>query len=97
MIVNFGGERVEVSKATPADFGDHHAAQFDAMTYADRSLRFIDPDWRCAYLGKGEEKAVFCVCDHRRRLFVVEVIDERTYLNGRFVGGAELAPFRTRE
>ena len=58
------------------------------MTYADRSLRFTDPDWRCEYLGKGEEKAAFLVCDHRRRLFVVEVIDERTYLNGRFVGGA---------
>ena len=88
MIVSFGGERIEASKAVLADFTEHHARQFDAMTYADRSLRFTDPDWRCEYLGKGEEKAAFLVCDHRRRLFVVEVIDERTYLNGRFVGGA---------
>ncbi|GAA2371250.1 hypothetical protein [Dactylosporangium salmoneum] len=88
MIVSFGGERIEVSKATQADFTEHHARQLDAMTYADRSLRFTDPAWRCGYLGKGEEKAAFCVCDHRRRIFVLEVIDERTYLNGRFVGGA---------
>jgi hypothetical protein len=43
--------------------------------------------WKCLYLGAGEEKAVFCVCDHEHQIFAVEVIDERHYLNGRFVGG----------
>ena len=87
MLVSFGGEPIEVSPAVPADFTEHHTLQLDAMTYADRSLRFPDPAWRSSYLGKGEEKACFCVCDHRGRVFVLEVIDERTYLNGRFVGG----------
>lgn len=87
MIVNMGGDLVEVSKAVAADFTDWHDEQFAAMKYADRLLHFPDPRWRCAYLGKGEEKAAFCVCDHRQRVFVVEVIDERTYLNGRFVTG----------
>jgi hypothetical protein len=96
MIVTFGSERIEVSKAAAADFTEHHTRQFDTMTYADRSLRFTDPAWRCGYLGKGEEKAAFCVCDHRRRIFVLELIDELTYLNGRFVGGAYFLQRRVR-
>ncbi|MEV0132991.1 hypothetical protein AB0H83_31575 [Dactylosporangium sp. NPDC050688] len=87
MIVDVGGAVIEVSKAVAADFTDWHDQQFAAVTFADRLLHFPDPRWRCAYLGKGEEKAVFCVCDHRQRVFVIEVIDERTYLNGRFVTG----------
>jgi hypothetical protein len=87
VIVDIGGAPVEVSKAVAADFTDWHEQQFAAMTYADRLLHFPDPRWRCLYLGKGEEKAAFCVCDHRQRVFVVEAIDERTYLNGRFVTG----------
>jgi hypothetical protein len=54
-----------------------------------QSGRLILPDARRAtqFLGAGEEKAVFCVRDPAHRLFAVEVLDERTYLNGRFVGG----------
>src|SRR5262249_54752722 len=40
------------------------------------------------FLGAGEEKAVFCLCDTEQRVFALEILDERTYLNGRFVGGA---------
>ena len=87
VIVDVGGAALEVSKAGAADFTDWHDQQFAAMTFADGRLHFPDPRWRCGYLGKGEEKASFCVCDHRQRIFVVEVIDERTYLNGRFVTG----------
>ncbi|GAA3215996.1 hypothetical protein ACFO1B_14965 [Dactylosporangium siamense] len=87
MLIDMGGTLVEVSKAVAADFTPWHEEQLAAMTYADRLLHFPDPRWRCAYLGKGEEKAAFRVCDHRQRVFVVEVIDERTYLNGRFVTG----------
>jgi hypothetical protein len=85
--LHVGGALVEVSKAVAADFTTWHDQQFAAMTYADQILHFPDPRWRCAYLGKGEEKASFCVCDHQQRVFVVEAIDERTYLNGRFVTG----------
>jgi hypothetical protein len=38
MIVSFSGERIEASKAVATDFTDHHARQFDTMTYADRSM-----------------------------------------------------------
>ena len=65
-----------------------HAAQIRQAVYDGRLLRFPDPAWRCAYLGAGEEKACFGVRDADGRMFVLEVIDERTYLNGRFVGGA---------
>jgi hypothetical protein len=87
VIITLDGAPVEVSKAAAADFTTEHDEQLAAMTYADRSLHFPDPRWRCLYLGKGEEKAAFCVADHHRRVFVVEAIDERTYLNGRFVTG----------
>jgi hypothetical protein len=94
VIVTMGGATVEVTKAVAADFTPWHEQQIAAMTYADRSLHFPDPRWRCGYLGKGEEKASFCVCDHEQRVFVIEVIDERTYLNGRFVTGTYFAERR---
>lgn len=37
-------------------------------------LTFHDPRWRVTYLGRGEEKAVFCVCDHAQRVFAVELM-----------------------
>jgi hypothetical protein len=64
MIINAGGDVVEVSKAVAVDFTAWRDRQFAAMTFADGLLRFPDSRWRCMYLGKGEEKAAFCVCDH---------------------------------
>jgi hypothetical protein len=87
VIVDMGGSVVELFKAGAADFTEWHDHQFAEMRFADRLLHFPDPRWRCVYLGKGEEKAAFCVSDHQQRVFVVEVIDERTYLNGRFATG----------
>jgi hypothetical protein len=57
------------------------------MRYEHGTLIFSDPRWQCNYLGAGEEKAVYCVRDHEQHVFAIELIDERHYLNGRFVGG----------
>lgn len=73
--------------AVAADFTDLHREQLDGVRFAQGRRLFPDPRWLCSYLGKGEEKAAYLVCDHRRRVFVLEVIDENGYLNGRFVGG----------
>ncbi|GAA1418220.1 hypothetical protein ACFQZ4_13285 [Catellatospora coxensis] len=86
MLVDFGGERLEVTAA--GGLTASHAAQIRQAVYDGRLLRFPDPSWRCAYLSAGEEKACFGIRDADGRMFVLEVIDERTYLNGRFVGGA---------
>ncbi len=55
--------------------------------YHEGYLSLPDRGWSTALLGAGEEKAVFVVCDNENRVFALEVIDQRTYLNGRFVGG----------
>lgn len=92
MLVDFGGERLAVVAATALDAD--HAATIRAAGYDGRVLRFPDPAWRCVYLGAGEEKACFGVREGAGRMFVLEVLDERTYLNGRFVGGAYFGDFR---
>jgi hypothetical protein len=94
VIVRFGDELVEAEKAALEDFGPWHAEQLAHATYADRRIAFPDPRWRAELLGRGEEKAAFCVCDHAGRLFVLEVIDERSYLNGRFVTGTYFGTHR---
>jgi hypothetical protein len=76
-----------VSKIRADEFTPLHHEILAQMHYHDFMLWFPDDRWRCRYLGAGEEKAVFCVCDHENRVFAIEVIDERHYLNGRFVGG----------
>ncbi|GAA1653935.1 hypothetical protein [Catellatospora bangladeshensis] len=92
MLVDFGGERLAVTPAVALD-GDH-GATIRAAVYDGRLLRFPDPEWRCVYLGAGEEKACFGVRDGAGRMFVLEVLDERTYLNGRFVGGTYFGDHR---
>ncbi|MEU8073857.1 hypothetical protein AB0B31_00300 [Catellatospora citrea] len=92
VLVDFDGERLDVAAA--AGLTASHAEQIRQAVYDGRLLRFPDPAWRCAYLGAGEEKACFGVRDADGRMFVLEVIDERTYLNGRFVGGAYFGDHR---
>jgi hypothetical protein len=87
MIMRFGDRLVDVVKARPEDFTDIHEAVLASARYADGALTVDDPRWHVALLGRGEEKAAFCLCDHDGRVFVLEVIDERSYLNGRFVTG----------
>ncbi|HEX2906977.1 MAG TPA: hypothetical protein VHO69_08965, partial [Phototrophicaceae bacterium] len=38
-------------------------------------------------MGAGEEKAVYGLCDPDNHIFALEIINERTYLNGRLIGG----------
>ncbi|MEU7819499.1 hypothetical protein [Catellatospora sp. NPDC049133] len=92
VLVDFDGELLEVVAA--GGLAASHTEQIRQAVYDGRLLRFPDPAWRCAYLGAGEEKACFGVRDGDGRMFVLEVIDERTYLNGRFVGGVYFGDHR---
>jgi hypothetical protein len=85
--LRFGDQILAVSKIHESDFTAAHHETLSELKYDQRALHFPDPRWCALYLGAGEEKAVFCVCDQDRRVFAVEMIDERHYLNGRFVGG----------
>ncbi|HEX6686644.1 MAG TPA: hypothetical protein VF062_27980 [Candidatus Limnocylindrales bacterium] len=87
MKLRFGDTVVDALPAAAADFGPHHDEQLRAARFAAGELSFPDRRWLCRYLGKGEEKAAYVVCDHNRRVFAVELIDENGYLNGRFAGG----------
>jgi hypothetical protein len=83
----FENQRNFVRKIQSQEFTSAHHDCLSQMQYSNFQLVFPDPRWQSTYLGAGEEKAVFCVCDHLDRVFAVELIDERHYLNGRFVGG----------
>jgi hypothetical protein len=77
----------EVDKITRNDFTPRHREIMEQAQFHDGNISLPDQQWRSILLGAGEEKAVFCICDHNTKVFAVEAIDERTYLNGRFVGG----------
>lgn len=85
--LKFGNQVLQVNKIRGPDFTPAHHEVLSTLQYEPGKLLFSDPHWHSLYLGAGEEKAVFCVCDHNRRIFAVELIDEHAYLNGRFVGG----------
>jgi hypothetical protein len=87
VILRIGGELVDPRPASRTDFTAVHDEQLGGVRHVDGRLVFTDPRWRSEYLGRGEEKAVFCVCDHNDVVFALELIDERSYLNGRFVTG----------
>jgi hypothetical protein len=85
--LKFGSQVLQVTKIQAQDFTPEHHDVLASLEYEPGKLLFSDLRWHSLYLGAGEEKAVFCVCDHHQRVFSLELIDERTYLNGRFVGG----------
>lgn len=85
--LRFGPHIVPVTKIREQDFTPFHHEILSQMRYEADTLLFSDERWHARYLGRGEEKAVFCVCDHEQRVFAVELIDERHYLNGRFATG----------
>ncbi|MDP4090930.1 MAG: hypothetical protein Q8930_16905, partial [Bacillota bacterium] len=82
-----GEELRVVEKIRKEDFTSYHHEVISDMNFSNGNLIFKDPDWESFLLGSGEEKAVFRVCDHNNKVFAIEVIDERHYLNGRFVNG----------
>ena len=85
--LRFGDTIREADKITRGDFTRRHREIMEQARLIDRNINFCDEQWSSTLLGAGEEKAVFCVCDPNSKVFAVEAIDERTYLNGRFVGG----------
>lgn len=85
--LRLGSEIRSVTKIHAEDFTSDHRDVLLQAVLQSGNLLLPDSRWASQFLGAGEEKAVFCVCDHNNRVFAVEVLDERTYLNGRFVGG----------
>lgn len=83
----FGNEIKTVQKITVDEFSSFHREMVAQVAYENYAISFPDERWKSVFLGNGEEKAVFCVCDHENRVFALEMIDQRTYLDGRFVGG----------
>ncbi len=85
--LKFGTNTYTVSKIERKSFTSLHHEILDSLTYAGGKLIFTDDRWKSAYLGAGEEKAVYCVCDHEQQVFALEIINENTYLNGRLIDG----------
>ena len=85
--LRFGDEVKTVNKIKQDEFTPLHRETLAQVQYEHQNLVFADERWWSIYLGAGEEKAVYCICDHNDRVFALEAIDERHYLNGRFVGG----------
>src|SRR5687767_8195349 len=85
--LQFENEVSIVSKIEKATFTSLHHDILDSLQYADGQLNFADERWKSIYLGAGEEKAVYCICDHEQHVFALEVINENSYLNGRLIDG----------
>lgn len=85
--LKFGNEIKLVSKITRDEFTSFHRNIIANVRYENRNLVFPQTQWTSIFLGNGEEKAVFCVCDEKNRVFALEVIDQRSYLDGRLVDG----------
>ncbi len=85
--LKIGNDIKIVAKIGTKEFTSTHREIISRVEYKDGYLLFPDDRWKSAYLGAGEEKAVFAVCDSNDKVFALEVIDQRTYQDGRFVGG----------
>ncbi|GAA1803406.1 hypothetical protein GCM10009682_26570 [Luedemannella flava] len=94
MWVAFGDAVVRAEKITRDQFSPEHRNQVMRLGADGDALLFPDPRWRSVFLGAGEEKAAHLVRDHDARVFVVELIDERSYLNGRLADGVYFATLR---
>jgi hypothetical protein len=85
--LNVESEIIEVRKIQKEEFSDIHKSIISQIEFIDGKLILPDEQWKSIYLGSGEEKAVFGIIDNLSRMFALELIDEKHYLNGRFVGG----------
>lgn len=85
--LKFGNEIKLVSKISKNEFTQSHIDYICNMKLDKRSLIFPNNKWKSVLLGSGEEKAVYCVCDHNDKVFALELIDENHYLNGRLING----------
>lgn len=87
MTLQFNNKIKNVCKIQYHEFTPYHYEVIKSMEYSNKQLFFSDDRWTSAFLGAGEEKAVFCVCDHNDKVFAIELIDEKHYLNGRLING----------
>jgi len=85
--LKIGNDVKIVRKIDMGEFSNTHREVISQAEYKDGQLSFPHSGWSASFLGAGEEKAVFVISDNDNRIFALEVIDQRTYLNGRFVGG----------
>jgi hypothetical protein len=76
-----------VEKIKRSEFTPYHHEIIGSLQYEDKKLIFQDKTWSSILLGAGEEKAVYCICDHNNKVFALEIIDEKHYLNGRLING----------
>lgn len=77
-----------VEKIQVQEFSHQHREVLQTLRYAQGKLQLSEPTWSASFVGAGEEKAVFCLCDQNNRVFALEAIDERYYQNGRLADGA---------
>jgi hypothetical protein len=76
-----------VEKIKQENFTPYHHEVIGNLQYESKKLFFKDKAWSSILLGAGEEKAVYCICDHNNKVFALEIIDEKHYLNGRLING----------
>ena len=83
-----GGDKIMKHEVTP-----QHIEMIKNITFSDGKLHFPENSslWMSGFLGHGEEKAVYVVRDRQSRIFALEIIDEKHYLNGRLVDGEYFA------
>jgi hypothetical protein len=84
----WGSQVLEATKLSLAEFDEgHRQALFTARFNANRELIFGVPGWKSAWVGAGEEKAVFLVIDAQNRAFALEILAKASYLDGRLTEG----------
>lgn len=85
---SWGNQVFETTKLSLAEFDEEHRqALLTARFNSKRELVFGVPGWRSAWVGAGEEKAVFLVIDAQNRAFAVEILAKASYLEGRLTEG----------
>lgn len=86
--MSFGNDILQVTKIDENEFTPTHREILLTMRFENQTLIFENRQWKSILLGAGEEKAVYAVCDENNKVFALELIDERYYLNGRLIQGS---------
>lgn len=84
----FDGELTNVRKLLRQEFCEHHRNELQKMKISGNKIHFQNTSWRIQRLGKGEEKAVYCVCDDKNRVFALEILRKEGYRDGRLADSA---------
>ncbi|MDB5078776.1 MAG: hypothetical protein JWP00_700 [Chloroflexi bacterium] len=79
---------IVASKLKLAEFDEgHRQALLTARFNENRELVFGVTGWRSAWVGAGEEKAVYLIIDAQNRAFALEVLAKASYLDGKLTEG----------